>query len=234
VAKEVGIGSGQTYSRHKKVLEQVEQEAPELMPFIIRWCQPHRSPLDATLWPDDNKVEPKQYERTTDYQVAKSVGLGSGPTYRRHKKIIAQREGVGPALRRAHIHPAPAPPNPTQLVRGLLHARHRGGGPGALGKAGGDGLVDEPPDVANGAPLLSQIVLHPRLERRNLSLSSPALLILAGRSLLSLRAVVALVLLLDLCLDRGGLIANRLPAHLQLDVGERPRWLKSSLVPWHS
>jgi len=34
VAKEVGIGSGQTYSRHKKVLEQVEQEAPELMPFI--------------------------------------------------------------------------------------------------------------------------------------------------------------------------------------------------------
>jgi len=98
VAKEVGIGSGQTYSRHKKVLEQVEQEAPELMPFIIRWCQPHRSPLDATLWPDDNKVEPKQYERTTDYQVAKSVGLGSGRTYRRHKQVLEQVEQEAPEL----------------------------------------------------------------------------------------------------------------------------------------
>ncbi len=34
MAKSVGLGSGPTYRRHKKVLEQVEQEAPELMPFI--------------------------------------------------------------------------------------------------------------------------------------------------------------------------------------------------------
>ena len=34
VAKEVGIGSAATYRRHKKVLEQVKQEAPELMSYI--------------------------------------------------------------------------------------------------------------------------------------------------------------------------------------------------------
>ncbi len=34
VANEVGIGGAKTYYRHKKVLSQVEQEAPELMPYI--------------------------------------------------------------------------------------------------------------------------------------------------------------------------------------------------------
>lgn len=34
VAESVGIGSGQTYHRHKKVLAQVEQEASDLMPYV--------------------------------------------------------------------------------------------------------------------------------------------------------------------------------------------------------
>ena len=34
VAMQVGLGSGKTYHLHKKVLGQVEQEAPELMPYI--------------------------------------------------------------------------------------------------------------------------------------------------------------------------------------------------------
>jgi hypothetical protein len=107
----------------------------------------------------------------------------------------------------------------------LLQRRCRGGRPGAGLEEPTHCLISQSPNVGGRRPGQPQILLDRGAHRRDFCLSPFPLLSLAGHSLLALLAIVARVLLLDLCLDRGVLIANRLPAHLQLDFGERPRRL---------
>jgi len=99
VAESVGIGSGSTYYRHKKVVigKQIEPNIAAIVDAKRRQGIGEARRDETTINSTVVSTRTPEEELTRSV-VAREVGIGGGSTYYRHKKVLTQVEQEAPEL----------------------------------------------------------------------------------------------------------------------------------------